>query len=84
MKIKIRNAYFYLGGPLCVAGPLLGQGGGESEMPGFSDIPAHDLDALAAHISNPSASGQVLVGVGGVGMANAASAWVGLLHQSAC
>ena len=31
--------------------------GGEGEMPGFSDLPAHYLDALAAYISNPTAAG---------------------------
>ena len=30
--------------------------GGEGEMPGFSDLPAHYLDALAAYISNPTAA----------------------------
>jgi quinoprotein glucose dehydrogenase len=41
---------------------------GEGEMPGFSDIPAHYLDALAAYISDPTASGQVHAGGGGFGM----------------
>ena len=30
--------------------------GGEGEMPGFSNLPAHYLDALAAYISNPTAA----------------------------
>ncbi|MFP5206461.1 MAG: PQQ-binding-like beta-propeller repeat protein [Acidobacteriota bacterium] len=41
---------------------------GEGEMPAFTDLPAHDLDALAAFISNPGASGPVRAGGAGGGM----------------
>jgi quinoprotein glucose dehydrogenase len=40
--------------------------GGEGEMPGFSELPTQYLDALAAYISNPSASAPIhMRGVGG-------------------
>jgi len=42
--------------------------GGEGEMPGFSDLPAHYLDALAAYISNPDKSGPVHARAAGAGM----------------
>lgn len=41
---------------------------GEGEMPAFSDLPVHYLDALAAYISNPAASGPVHAGGAGSGM----------------
>lgn len=41
---------------------------GEGEMPGFSDMPAHYLEALAAYISSPDASGPVKVEGAGGGM----------------
>jgi quinoprotein glucose dehydrogenase len=41
---------------------------GEGEMPGFSDLRPDYLDALAAYISNPSASGPVRPGGGGGGL----------------
>jgi quinoprotein glucose dehydrogenase len=42
--------------------------GGEGEMPGFTDLSPAYLDALAAYISNPSASGPVRAGGVGGGM----------------
>lgn len=42
--------------------------GGEGEMPGFSNLPSHYLDALAAYISNPDLSGPVKAGGAGGGM----------------
>jgi len=42
--------------------------GGEGEMPGFTDLTPAYLDALAAYISNPSASGPVHAGGVGGGM----------------
>ena len=42
--------------------------GGEGEMPGFSDLAPNYLDALAAYIDNPSASGPVRAGGAGAGM----------------
>jgi quinoprotein glucose dehydrogenase len=42
--------------------------GGIGEMPSFSTLPAPYIDALAAYIANPSASGPVAAGGGGGGI----------------
>lgn len=41
---------------------------GEGEMPSFSSLPSHYVEALAAYISNPDASGPILAGGAGGGM----------------
>ena len=43
-------------------------GGGEGEMPGFTDLPPNYLDALAAYIANPTAGGPARAAAAGGGM----------------
>jgi quinoprotein glucose dehydrogenase len=42
--------------------------GGEGEMPGFSDLPDHYLDSLAAYITNPTVAGPARRAGAGGGM----------------